>query len=222
MAVEWEGPRMAEYVRRRRPPASHPYWARLHDRAHPPPVIAPVVIPTGIGLALGLYGGLRPTFSTTDAVKLAATVAGGLAAIIFVLSLPLLLYDASRQAPRRERWVMSVLGAMAVAAVLFMVGLFGLTPMLVVYSWCSGEGPWLGMLIGGLIGGVPGAAYAAETRRQWRARQRRWPRWESMRARRTTPALTTTPIPVPADPPPITPETEMNEPRPVGDPAGPA
>ena len=65
---------MAEYVRRRRPPASHPYWARLHDRAHPPAVVAPIVIPAGLGLALGLYGGLRAPFSTTDAVKLAATV----------------------------------------------------------------------------------------------------------------------------------------------------
>src|SRR6476661_8439160 len=110
---------MAEYVRRKRPPASHPYWARLHDRAHPPQVVLPVVVPASVGLGLGLYGGLRPSYSVGEAARLAAEVAGGSGGALFVLAVLILRFDASRQTPRRERWAAAVLGGFAVAGVLF-------------------------------------------------------------------------------------------------------
>lgn len=211
---------MAEYVRRRRPPASHPYWARLHDRAHPPALAVPIAVPAGMGLLLGLYGGLKPSFTMSEAVRMAATVSGAMAGVTFVTSLPLLLYDASRQVPRRERWAASAIGAFAVAAVLFMVGMVGLFLALAWYSACSGQGPWLGMLTGGLLGGVPAALVATGARRRWRERQKRWPRWERMRSPRPRATLTVTPIPTPSTQPPA---PAANDPVPApghGSPAG--
>jgi hypothetical protein len=200
---------MAEYVRRRRPPANHPYWERLHDRANPPSIVGPIALLAAIGLCIGLYGGLRSPISVGGAVKTATTVSWAFAMCTFALALPLLLYDASRQTPRRQRWAGAAIGAVGVAMGIFALGIVGLVPILLWYAACSGEGPWLGMLIGGLIGAAPAALYAWASRRRWKDRQRRWPRWENMRVPRTRAALNVTPVPAP---------TEM---APAGDTSGP-
>jgi MFS family permease len=188
---------MAEYVRRKRPPASHPYWARLHDRAHPPQVVLSIVIPTSFGLGVGLYGGLHPEYSSAEAAGLALEVAGASAGGLFVLAVLILRLDASRHTPRRERWTAAVVGAFAVSAGLF--GLMFLATFLALlwYAACSGEGPWLGMLIGAAMGAGPAALIAFGARRRWRERQRRWPRWERMHSPGTHAVLTVTPVPAP-------------------------
>jgi MFS family permease len=175
---------MAEYVRRKRPPANHPYWARLHDRAHPPRLVAPIAILGGVGALLGLYGGLMEPMPAARAVKMAATVAAGLAGALFVTSVPVLLFDASRQMPRQERWPTAILSGLAVAIVLFCALVIPLIVLFLWYSLSSGRGPWLGMLTGSGIGAVLTALLAVWSRRRWQKRQREWPRWERMRAPR--------------------------------------
>src|SRR5215216_5605977 len=155
---------MAEYVRRKRPPASHPYWARLHDRAHPPPLVTPIAVLGGVGALLGLYGGLMEPMPTARAMKVATSLAAGLAGVLFVVSVPVLLFDASRQTPRQERWPTAVLSGLAVAVVLFCALLLPLIPLFLWYSLCSGLGPWLGMLTGLGVGAVPAAIFAVEAR----------------------------------------------------------
>jgi hypothetical protein len=189
---------MAEYVRRKRPPASHPYWARLHDRAHPPQVVLPVVIPASVGLGLGLYGGLRPSYSVGEAARLAVAVAGASSAGLFILAVLVLWLDGSRHTPRRERWAGALLGAVFMSAILFVAMFMGTFLTLLWYAVCSGRGPWLGMLIGAGLGGTLAAMVALGNRRRWQERQRRWPRWERMRSPRHRPALTVTSIPAPS------------------------
>jgi hypothetical protein len=189
---------MAEYVRRKRPPASHPYWARLHDRAHPPQVVLPIVIPASVGLGLGLYGGLRPSYSMGEAALLAVEVAGGSAGALFVFAVLFLRLDASRQTPRRQQWAAALLGAVFMSAILFFAMFMGTFLTLLWYAVCSGRGPWLGMLIGAGLGGTLAAMVALGNRRRWRERQRRWPRWERMRSPRRRPVLTVTSIPAPS------------------------
>ena len=187
---------MAEYVRRKRPPASHPYWARLHDRAHPPQLVLPVVLPASVGLGLGLYGGLRPSYSVADAARLAVAVAGASSAGLFVLAVLVLWLDGSRHTPRRQRGAAALIGGAGVSAVLFAAVFMAAMLALAWYAACSGRGPWVGMLVGAGLGGGLAGLIAVGARRRWRERQRRWPRWERMRSRRQ-PALTVTPIPAP-------------------------
>jgi hypothetical protein len=172
---------MAEYVRRRRPPASHPYWDRLHDRAHPPSLILPIVGPAAVGLFLGIYGGLRPSLTAADAIRFATIVAGLFANVMFVIVVPLLFLESGRQINRQERWSAVIFGAIAISVAAFVASLLPLILMLLWYAACSGEGVWLGMLYGVLIGAVPAAVYAGQRRRRWRVRQQHWPRWERMR-----------------------------------------
>jgi hypothetical protein len=176
--------RMAEYVRRRRPPPSHPYWDRLRDRAHPPLLVTPIAIPAVVGLGVGLYGGMRPPFTMGDAVRVASVGAAGLAGIVFVAATIILMVDAARQMPRHERWVAAVVLGLAMAAFFFFMAVIVLTLFLTWYSACSGEGPWHGMLIGMAIGATPAAFFAGTARQRWRARQRHWPKWERMRTPR--------------------------------------
>jgi hypothetical protein len=194
---------MAEYVRRKRPPASHPYWARLHDRAHPPPLVTPIAVLGGIGAVLGLSGGLMDPMPTVRAIKVAATLAAGLAAVLFVASVPILLFDGSRRMARQERWPTAVLSGLAVAVILFCTLLIPLILLFVWFSICSGRGPWLGALAGLGVGAVLTAPITAGRRWQWRKRQQEWPRWERMRARRERVRGLAVPArPTPAEPAP--------------------
>ena len=206
---------MAEYVRRRRPPASHPYWARLHDRAHPPRLVLPIATAAGVGLAVGLYAGLQPEFQGKEAVRLSAQVAFGLAAAVFGVAVLTLWIDGTRQTPRPSLWTAAVVGGLGVAVAAFLV-LFGvLTLVLLLYAACSGRGAWGGMFIGGATCGVPTALIAFGSRRRWQERQRQWPRWERMRSPRRRPNLSVTPIPAPppaTEPSPPSPARE----RPIG------
>jgi hypothetical protein len=178
---------MAEYVRRKRPPASHPYWARLHDRAHPPSVLLPVIVPAVLGLLIGQYGGSRPPYLLSSAVVDAGKYAGASAAVLFVIAALVAFHDASRHSSIRERIFTSLGSGLLVGVVVF--GLFFVVLGLgfIWMSICSGLGLWLGMLTGILIGAVPGATFAWATRRSWRTRQRHWPRWERVRRRRQSP-----------------------------------
>ena len=191
---------MAEYVRRRRPPASHPYWDRLHDRAHPPAVLTPIIAPACLGLAIGLIGGLRSSFSIGDAFKLATTSAGVCAAIMFAIMAPILVVESARQGNRQERWTAALVGATLIGVIVFVVSLIPLFPLFLWYAACSGQGPWLGMLIGLLIGTIPGVLYARWRRHWWHKRQQQWPRWERMRVPRSDATLNVTPMPAPLEP----------------------
>jgi hypothetical protein len=153
--------------------------------------LVPIAVPAIIGLAIGLYGGLRPSFSMSDAVKTAGTLASGFAAMMFMMTVPLFLYDAARTSARRDRWATAALGGIAVGAVLFVLSFSVLLAVLIWYSVCSGEGPWLGMLIGSSSATVPFALIAVGARQ--------WPRWESMRVPRSPSPLNVTPVPAPTD-----------------------
>jgi hypothetical protein len=203
---------MAEYVRRKRPPANHPYWTRLHDRAHPPAVAMHVAVPGVIGVCLGLYGGLMEPMPLAKAVKTAAIVAAAGAGVTFATSIPVLVFDASRHMTGRERWPGALLAGLFVAVVLFVILLLLITPLLVWYAVCSGLGPWLGMLTGLAVGAVPGGILAWEAHRRWRQRQKQWPRWERMRAPRGARALTVNIVPGPAESPPAV-QVEPEGPR---------
>lgn len=189
---------MAEYVRRKRPPASHPYWARLHDRAHPPRVAVPIGLPAVVGLGLGLVGGLRPEFTSAEAGSSAATVATGTTAVLFVVVVAVLRFDASRQTTPRERWVGAVLSGLAVSVGLYLLIFVATFLVLAWYAAGSGRGPWLGMLIGSSLGTAPAAVLTVAARRRWWRRQRRWPGWERMRGGRRLFVRTVSPVPVPA------------------------
>lgn len=186
---------MAEYVRRKRPPASHPYWARLYDRAHPPPVVLPVVIPASAGLLVGLGAGLHEPFSSADAARVAVEVAGTSAGVLFAVGVLVIRLDTTRPAARRERWAEAVIGGLGVGAAMFFAVFLATFLALLWYATCSGQGPPLGMLIGAGLGGTPAALIALGARRRWRERQRRWPRWERMREPQGTAVLTLTPVP---------------------------
>jgi hypothetical protein len=188
---------MAEYVRRKRPPATHPYWARLHDRAHPPQLVTPVAAFATVGLLLGFGAGFQPAFSGAEAARLAATVAAIAAVAVFALAVAILWVDHSGQLPRRTRGAVAVVSGMGFSLVLFCATFVALFVLLLWYSVCSGRGPGWGMAIGAATGGAPAALIAVGNRRRWLARQRRWPRWERMRARRTPAALSVTQVPVP-------------------------
>lgn len=188
---------MAEYVRRKRPPASHPYWARLYDRAHPPQVLVPVAIAASAGMLVGLGAGVREPFTSGDAARVAAEVAGGSAGVLFVVAVLVIRLDASRPAARRERWAEALIGGVGVAAAMFFAVFLATFLALLWYATCSGRGPLLGTLIGAGLGGTPAALIALGARRRWHERQRRWPRWERMRGPRGTAVLTLTPVPAP-------------------------
>jgi hypothetical protein len=193
---------MAEYVRRKRPPANHPYWVRLHQRAHPPSLAPYFGFPAGVGLVLGLVGGTVGEFTYNQGERTVIATSGALAGLAFLMAILSFYLDANSQFPRRERWFGAVLASSGCAAGAFV--LFGLAfSALAALCWLfSGRGPWLGALMGLAAGAVPGAVFAYFARRDWRQRQRQWPRWERMRGpRRRDRALTVTPIPVPIEPP---------------------
>ena len=197
---------MAEYVRRKRPPATHPYWARLYDRAHPPRLVTPIAVPAVLGVAVGLYAGLQPAYSADAAARLAAAVATGGAVAVFIVTVPILWMDHTIQPQGQARWANALLGGTVVAAVLFLTVFVALFLLLFWYALGSGRGPWLGMAIGAGTSGGLAALIAVGHRRQWQARQRRWPRWERMRARRPRSPLSLTQIQFP--PPAAAPDAE--------------
>src|SRR5262245_17610826 len=178
-----EGARMAEYVRRKRPPASHPYWARLHDRAHPPKLVTPIAVPTIFGLALGLYGGLNSSYSAEEAARLAAAVAASGAAGLFVVTVPIFWLDHTRPGQGQARWANALLAGTAVSAVLFVVAFVPVFLLLFWYSLCSSRGPWLGMAIGATVGGMPAVLYTVGGRRCLLARRRGRSGWEKVGGR---------------------------------------
>jgi hypothetical protein len=194
---------MAEYVRRRRPPANHPYWQHLHDRAHPPWIVIPVGIPTFIGLGIGLYAGLRPSLTMAEVIRAVGVGAAGLGATSGVIVTASQVIDAIRQPSRRNQWAATVIAGirgLCVGVVLFVVSYVAMFPFVAWYAACSGEGPWLGMLYGALIGATPVAMIVFSHRQRWRDRQKHWPRWDRMRVPRTgisptLPQLSNTSIP---------------------------
>ena len=175
---------MAEYVRRRRPSANHPYWARLNDRAHPPRLFIRIALPTLFGLLLGLYGGFRLPFSISDAVHLAATCAAVVSTGAFLLFLSAILFDRSRQFAPRERWMTAPVLSLMMAAFCFVFGFVGFFLLFIWYSCCSGQGAWLGTILGFAPACVLASLIAIGRRKRWRDRQRAWPRWEQMRTPR--------------------------------------
>lgn len=173
---------MAEYVRRRRPPADHPYWHRLHDRAHPPPFWMPILIPAIIGLASGAYGGLNEAITIADATKFAAIIAVGIGGVAFAIMSVVMFVDATRQFERRQRWPIAIIGGTVICFAVFVATFVPLAAIFVVYSLGTGEGPWIGMLIGEMCWTTPFAVWVWRQRARWRDRQLHWPRWERMRA----------------------------------------
>ena len=175
---------MAEYVRRRRPPADHSYWERLRDRAHPPRVVLPILILALLGGAFGLYGGLKPTFTIADAIKLAAMIAGGFAGVGMAVFLPFWIVDSAFRSVRYERAVTILAGSAAIVIFVFIIAFAPLAILFIAFSICTGQGPWIGMLIGLLCTTTLTVPLIWSQRVRWQARQRAWPRWDRMRAPR--------------------------------------
>ena len=148
------------------PPASHPYWARLHDALTPRKSSSRSSSPRRSGSGLGLYGGLRPSYSVAEAAAW-RWGGGGVSAGLFVLAVLVLWLDGSRHTPRRERWGAALIGGVAVSAALFGIVFMAALLALVWYAACSGQGPWVGM--------VSGPAWAGAGRPDRGRRRRRWP-----------------------------------------------
>jgi MFS family permease len=127
-----------------------------------------------------------------EVVRVAGTGAAGVAVTSALFAMVSQLFDAVRQPSRRERWAMAAAAGMGVGVVLFIVSFVGMFAFLAWYAASSGEGPWLGMLYGAVIGGTPAAAIAYTARQRWRARQKRWPRWDRMRTPRNRSTLNLT------------------------------
>ena len=210
---------MAEYVRRTRPPASHPYWTRLRDRANPPPVVWPVAVPGILGLLFGLYAGLMEPMSAGKAVKMAAAVAGAVAVLVFTFIILFAVFDRSRPWAGRTRWAEAAFIGFTISAFVFFLLVVALVPLLLWYALFSGLGPWRGMGGGLALGAGLGATFAFITCRQWKQRQKQWPRWERMRAPRgSREAATVPPASPPAEPAPAAgPEPDWPEPRPAAE-----
>jgi hypothetical protein len=174
---------MAEYVRRKRPPADHPFWTHLNDRAHPPSVVWPVVVPTGVGLSLGLAAGLNDPLSMRQALGTATAVSGTLAgALALVCGVPLVV-QAIRRPRTAETWLNALTTMLGIGLATFLVVWVPLGLFLLWYSFSGGYGPWVGMAIGAALGLGPGVLIAWVNRHRWADRRRRWPRWETMRRR---------------------------------------
>ncbi|HKB04469.1 MAG TPA: hypothetical protein VKD90_19760 [Gemmataceae bacterium] len=114
---------MAEYVRRKRPPANHPYWVRLHERAHPPSLIPYFGIPAGLGLVFGLVGGTVGEFTYNQAERTVIAASGAMSGLVFLVAILSLVLDRTLQFPRRQR-LGALLGISGCAAGTFV--LFGL------------------------------------------------------------------------------------------------
>src|SRR5262245_4737177 len=164
---------MAEYVRRKRPPADHPYWAHRRDRAHPPSIVWPVVLPAAAGVGVGLAAGLNDPVPARDAVETAAVTAGMLAGSLAACCLVPLLFNAIYHSGHADHWMNAALGVLFVGLFGF---LFAFVPMALILLWYSvsgGNGPWVGMAVGAALGAGPGAILSGVSRHQWAKRRRR-------------------------------------------------
>jgi hypothetical protein len=209
---------MAEYVRRRRPPPNHPYWQRLHDRAHPPEVVKPVVVWSLIGLGAGLYSGLKEPLSTAESVDWATQIGLGAAGLVFVISAPMFVVNSARHTMYVYSRPVGAALALALCALVFGLVWLAVFSILWIYSWCGDQGPVVGMAIGAAIPGVPAAVGCLARRQAWKQRQRTWPRWESMRARRPRNPVPTFPAPASFSPSAGSSEPPLDvPPRPLND-----
>lgn len=173
---------MAEYVRRRRPPASHPYWQHLHDRAHPPPLITPILVPGTLGGALGLWAGQSPECSLSATLRSAIEIVGLLAFVLgAVFGTRLAIDRESRRFWQRSKDILSAV--LTFSVVIFFLAIMPVSVIVLCYQLCSGLG-WLGAVVGAVMWGTPGAFVAIVSRRRWSQRVRDWPRWGSSRDRR--------------------------------------
>ena len=174
---------MAEYVRRKRPPADHPFWTHLNDRAHPPSVVWPVVLPTAFGLVVGLAAGLTDRLPVGQALETAAVIAGTLAGTLATCCAVPLLFNAVVRPRYGEHWLNAALAFLCIGLFGFVFLFVPLALFLLWFSVCGGQGPWTGMAVGTALGLGPGILVAWVKRHRWADRQRRWPRWETMRRR---------------------------------------
>jgi len=171
---------MAEYVRRKRPPATHPYWARLHDRTHPPSGKWAMLGLGLLGLLIGLVSGGRAAWTLYDAAKVASDVGVWVAAIRAVFVAVFELRGMNVRRPWRS-FGRAVFAAGYDAVWTYVAVFVALTSLIVLFYWpMSG----MGVLYGGLIGAACWAGFAflvAWTEyRHWRQRQANWPKWEEM------------------------------------------
>jgi hypothetical protein len=174
---------MAEYVRRKRPPADHPFWTHLNDRAHPPSVVWPVVLPTVVGLGLGLVAGFNDRLSFRQALQTAGVISATLAATLAVCCALPLLFNAILRPRSGDQWSQALAAFLGIGLAGFLMAFVPLTLFLIWYSVSGGHGPWVGMAIGAALGLGPGVLIAWVNRHRWADRRRRWPRWETMRRR---------------------------------------
>ena len=171
---------MAEYVRRKRPPATHPYWARLHDRTHPPSGKWAMLVLGLVGLLMGIFSGGRAAWTLYDAAEMGAQLSMYLA-VLYTL---LVFGSGVRERDTGRPWVdiAASLGASCLSgagAYIVMVVMFTLLIVLFYYPMSG-----MGRLYGGLIGGAIWAGVALSVTRSeyrhWRSRQANWPKWEEM------------------------------------------
>lgn len=196
---------MAEYVRRKRPPADHPYWAHRRDRAHPPPAVWPVAVPAAVGLGLGLVAGLNDPMSAGAALEAAGIAALAVAATAVVNCVGSFLFCVVTGARRGGTAANDLAGGLVVGFCAFVVSFVVFALGLLWFAVGTGLGPWLGMAVGAAVGAGPGAAGAWVVRRRWAARRHLRPRWEALRRQHrrqaAAPVVAAPPASVPAQPP---------------------
>lgn len=169
---------MAEYVRRKRPPANHPHWARLHDLTHPPPVRSTVTCLGLGGLLAGAYCGTQDSMTFTSAMRQASECSLYLSGFFAVGGFLTTISD------RRPAWRWSTLGmAFLMAGLVFAIAFafaFVFFAGMLSFRWLTGGLGWdAGGAVGGLLGLTLAGLFVLTERRNWRRRCQRWPRWES-------------------------------------------
>jgi hypothetical protein len=194
---------MAEYVRRKRPPASHSYWARLHDLTHPPAMRSTFTCLGLGGLVAGAYCGTQESMTFASAMRQANECSLYLAGFFAIGGFFTTISD------RRPGWRWSTLGAaFLMAAAVFVIAFlfaFFLFSAMLTFRWLTGGLGWgYGASIGVFFGVLTAGLFAYSEQRQWQRRCRRWPRWDihaSLPPTNPTPVLGENPFDVQWTPP---------------------
>lgn len=179
---------MAEYVRRKRPPGSHPHWARLHDLTHPPAFLTTYTGFGIVGMVSGGYCGAQESITFSSAMLQAAECALYLSGFFAIGGFFTCLSD------RRSNSIwsnlgMSLLMAGLVFACCFLFTFMGFAAVLLFRWLAGGEGWLLGVLYGLAVAMLAASFSAWNEHRTWRRRQRRWPHWENGYDRQPAPSL---------------------------------
>lgn len=189
---------MAEYVRRKRPPASHPYWARLHDRTHPPSCKWALACFGFFATIVGGSCGGSGAITMYDAFWYTSRYAL-IPAVLMTTIWTTLQYYQSTARTRQQAAAYAAISAMISMGMSYVISCFVIGIFSIAFWYpMSGIGAFRGCLGGLVYGLVLGYFITWPERRNWWYRQANWPRWEEMarlhRRRRHTPEQPVAPV----------------------------